>query len=367
MPTPFAPGCEDAAFANARFEKCKTAEPKPAACGVKEGQSYTSYVQGSATGLDLGDSIYKDEEDLAVYREDDPKTKNIHEGAVYKPNAVAVDDEGNPILDDDPKTPIDERKIRVIDDSTTARDESKHWIRTDYDANDRVLREGIEQGSLTLNDLVEEAGNENHGFAYAYIPSGRRDDGINGWDRYYAGLLSGTDVGASITADAMWNGKVSVVNGTRLTETADFVLTIDFNAKTLTSGDIAVPRLGGYFVINGKFTTPTDLANSGVIYGATRLYDGLNNGVSSIGSVTGLIGQDGAVGAFVSSGAGSRVNTFGEYAGGFVASEAAPTPDCTTNLLNADCIANDAQYYDVCVTTAIINSARTTEISAHLL
>ena len=50
--------------------------------------------------------------------------------------------------------------------------------------------------------------------------------------------------------------------------------------------------------------------------------------------LTGLIGSSGAVGAFVSSGTGLLVNTFGEYAGGFVAHKDAPDPtpvpqDCT--------------------------------------
>ncbi|MCA8834240.1 MAG: hypothetical protein K8953_04060, partial [Proteobacteria bacterium] len=264
--TPFAIGCEDAAFANARFEMCKTAEPKPAACGVEDGQGYTSYVQGGVSKLELGDSIYKDTDELATYRENDP----------------VLDKDGN----------------RVLNNSATVLDESKTQTGTDYDPAKKVERD-IEEGGLTLNDLVTATDNEKSGFAFAYISGGRGADNINGWDRYYAGLLSGTSIallGGALTdapTDATWYGKIFIVNGSTRTEQADFELTIDFAAKTLTSGDIAVPRLGGRFVINGKF-------NGSVIYGATRLYDGLNNGLSSIGSLTGLIGQNGAVGAFVS-------------------------------------------------------------------
>nr|MCA8834432.1 hypothetical protein [Pseudomonadota bacterium] len=340
--TPFVAGCEDVAFANARRDSCKTTMPKPAACGVAEGQGYTNYVQGGASELELGDSIYKHDNPLtldvhegAVYVEDDPKTTGIDE-------SVAVDTSGDPI-EDNKDTPLDESRVLVVlpeDNDMTDIDES------------RYLREGIVKGGLTLNDLVAATDNEKSGFAFAYIPEGR--GGINGTDRYYAGLLSGTDMndslGLAITADAMWHGKVFIVSGlggSILTEQADFILDINFANKTLTSGDIAVPRLGGFFAIDGKFAGK-------VIYGATSLRDGLRNGISSIGSVTGLIGENGAVGAFVSSGTGALVNTFGEYAGGFVAHKDAPDPtpapqDCSdTANLHPSC-ADTPNDVDLCV------------------
>ena len=157
---------------------------------------------------------------------------------------------------------------------------------------------------------------------------------------------------------------MGLAGGAILTEQANFVLNINFANKTLTSGEVALPKLNGFFAINGKFTDTT-----GVIYGATRLREvseadrsslrDVSSELSSIGSLTGLIGANGAVGAFVSSGAGARVNTLGEYAGGFVAHKDAPDIrfDCTnsSNHLKADCIEDDAQYYNICVTTAEIN------------
>ena len=339
---PFATGCEDAAFANARRVSC-IGNSSQDGCSVAEGQGVTSYVQGGASELDLGESIYKHDNTLTldvdegvIYVEDDPKTKNIDE-------SVALDNNGDPIPDNK-GTPRDESRVLVVlpDDNTGTPDINES----------RYLREGIVKGGLTLNNLVVATDNENHGFAFAYIPEGR--GGSDGTDRYYAGLLSGTDVvgslGGALTAapvDATWNGKIAIVSGLGgevLTEQADFVLTIDFDNKTLKSGDIAVPRLGGLFAIDGKFTTPAVATDSGVIYGATRLWEDFAGGLSSIGSVIGLIGQDGAVGAFISSGEGALVNTLGEYAGGFVASETAPdlTPPVVDACNSVDNVLNPA-------------------------
>ena len=359
---PFAAGCDGVIFANARREHCADASPKPAGCSVAEGQGYTNYVQGSIAELDLGDSKYKTADELAVY-----ESETIDGRVVY---TVARDDNG----------------IRIQDDPRTARDESRVYTGTTYDPNDRVLRDGIEQGTLTLGAI---GGSADDGFAYAYIPGGRGADGISGTDRYYAGLLSGTNIGAPLAnnnADGDWHGRLAIVSGYGdevRARTADFVLTVNFNDKTIDSGDVEV--LDGLFNIDGRFTT------GGVIYGVTSFRDRTPSGskeiiigsdsdqnpktapqLSSRGSVTGVIGAEGAVGAFISSGEGvgnrkttGVKNTFGEYAGGFVASPTATNPEdsCShpSNLLDADCIAEDAQYYDICVTTAQINSAATTK------
>ncbi len=420
--TPFADGCSGDAFIHARRAKCiADGAGKDADCSVAEGQGYTNYVQGSIAELVLGDSVYKDEDELATYREDNPDTEtidesviyveddlateNIDESAVYVQDdrstpdineSIALDNDGVRIPDDDmtpidesrvrfpddPTTPIDESRARVRDNHRTVLDESRVKIGTTYDAGAKVRRKGIEQGGLTLGAL---GGSADSGFAYAYIPGGRGADEIEGWDRYYAGLLSGTDVGDALTeqpANGAWHGRLAIVNGYGggvRANTADFVLTVDFANKTIDSNDVAV--LDGLFNIDGRFTT------GGVIYGVTSFRDRTPSGskelivginfssnaitretkarLSSRGSVTGVIGVNGAVGAFISSGEGLLANTFGEYAGGFVASQTAEdsATSCLSiaNRLNADCIADDAQYYDICVTTAAINSARTTE------
>ncbi|MCA8833467.1 MAG: hypothetical protein K8953_00150, partial [Proteobacteria bacterium] len=348
---PFAAGCDGVIFANARHKHCATATPKPAGCSVAEGQGYTNYVRGSIAELVLGDSVYKNADELATYMEDDPQTENI--------------DESKSGTHDNPRTAIDESRVKIGDT---------------FDVDARVRRKGIVQGGLTLSAI---GGSADSGFAYAYIPGGRGTDEIEGTDRYYAGLLSGTNIGTPLvdnSADGAWNGRLAIVNGYGddvRARTADFILTVNFDDKTIDSGDVAV--LDGLFNIDGRFTT------GGVIYGVTSFRDRTPRGskeiiigsdsaitrqtaprLSSRGSVTGVIGVDGAVGAFISSGAGLVENTFGEYAGGFVARKDAPEPaedSClhSSNLLNADCIAEDAQYYDICVTTAIINSAKTTD------
>ncbi len=413
--TPFADGCSGDAFIHARRAKCiADGAGKHADCSVADGQGYTNYVQGSIAELVLGDSVYKDEDELATYMEDNPDTENIDESVIYVEDdpattdidesavyveddratpdineSLAFDDMGVRIPDNDmtpidesrvrvlndPTTPIDESRARVFDNPTTVLDESRIKIGTTYDAGAKVRREGIEQGGLTLSAIGGSGDNlTDSGFAYAYIPGGRGDDQIEGWDRYYAGLLSGTDVGDALTqqpANGAWHGRLAIVNGyggeVRV-RTSDFVLTVDFANKTLDADDVAV--LDGLFNIDGRFTT------GGVIYGLTSFRDRTPRGgkelivgidyssnaitretaprLSSRGTVTGVIGVNGAVGAFISSGEGLRINTFGEYAGGFVASQTAPDPslavvDCSQaeNVLNPIC-ANNPDDVDLC-------------------
>nr|MCA8834667.1 hypothetical protein [Pseudomonadota bacterium] len=307
--------CESPAFINARLEACKNDAIPNAACSVAGALARTNYV----TDLDAN------------------------------PASLYVDD-------------------TYVDDSS-------------------VLKEGVVVGGLTLNDVGYTADSPTDqsasGFALAYIPEVRDGDRIITTEsRYYAGLLAATDVGPDFynpNGTAEWTGKLSLVNKGVLSDVADFTLDINFDTRTIGASDERThttykietyrDNLGaqqersvadkifpvkvdyahttlGQFFINGKFTT------KGVIYGTTRLVnDGgfriteptAENGLtkaeatsvlgleSSRGSLTGVIGQNGAVGAFISSGSG---NTFGEYAGGFVA---APEFDCTTNPLDIRC------------------------------
>ena len=157
-----------------------------------------------------------------------------------------------------------------------------------------------------------------------------------GKERFYAGILDGTDLGAPLNnaeQSGTWSGMIALYNanaGGLLS--AEFDLTVGFNngadgtlTASLTHSDLA----DATFTLNGNFTS------AGIIYGTTSFG---YTGFLSTGSLTGLIGAKGAVGAFVSSGAGNRStagearNRNGEYAGGFVvkASEPAVAVDCTT-------------------------------------
>ncbi len=294
---PFAPGCESPAFTYARLEVCKGDNP-PAACSVATALARTNYV----TDLDAN------------------------------PASLYVND-------------------TYVDDNS-------------------VLKEGVVVGGLNLNEVGYTADSPTDqsasGFAFAYIPDVRQgglvDGKITNPSRYYAGVLAGTDVGAppyDTTATGAWTGKLSLVNKGKVDE-VDFTLDVDFTAQTIAASDSRMGRNSitrstvpvkvdyahtalGQFYIDGKFTT------GGVIYGTTRLVaDGgfitvtqptlkvfsVPGTESSSGSLTGIIGQNGAVGAFVSSGEGLSVNTLGEYAGGFVA---APGLNCATNPLDIRC------------------------------
>ncbi|MGU9962825.1 MAG: beta strand repeat-containing protein [Candidatus Halichondribacter symbioticus] len=317
---------------------------------------------------------------------------------------VTVDVEDDPLtpldesrvqVQDTLGTPLDESKKRIIrDDSSTYLDERRALLYDNAQAN--VLN--LSDVGYANTDLGVYTDQSASGFALVYIPEVREpvryDDGqfiqstVTIESRYYAGLLAATDVGPEFhnaTGIAEWAGKLSLVNKGVLSDVADFTLDINFDTRTIGASDerthttykietyrddfgvtqersvadksfpvkvdYAHTTLGQFF-INGKFTT------KGVIYGTTKLVnDGgfriteptAENGLtepkvvsvlgeeSSRGTLTGVIGQNGAVGAFVSSGSG---NTFGEYAGGFVA---APGLNCGENPLDIRC--NEQQHY----------------------
>ena len=123
----------------------------------------------------------------------------------------------------------------------------------------------------------------------------------------YAGLLSGTDLGAPLALNSAlqvsWPGRlVYLVNGVAL-EDGDFVLTVDFANRRI-SGDVAV---ASGLALQGSYD------EFGVITGIIKA----KQSRSSTGSVSGLIGVEGAVGAFV-------INTSDRFrVGGFVAAPVA--------------------------------------------
>ncbi len=154
--------------------------------------------------------------------------------------------------------------------------------------------------------------------------------------KYYAGLLSDTDLGAPFgaplggsTPNAIWNASFSaIVNGVVETDPETSIV-IDFDINSLTTDDnepVTLSNSAGSIVIAGEFT------DAGVIYGTSSWTVGQD---SSEGTVTGLIGAKGAVGAFVSSGG----NTDEVYAGGFVAAPVDCSEDGT--LFHRLCVSND--------------------------
>ncbi len=186
---------------------------------------------------------------------------------------------------------------------------------------------------LNLSD-AGVAGNEG-GVAFARIDyaSFTRNTVVSSTERFYAGILDGTDVGAPLNSaeqSGTWKGQIALYAGGELNSAVGFDLIVVFDGDGGTlDATASVGLFSTSFVIDGDFTS------AGIIYGTTRFGD---ESFSSTGSLTGLIGAEGAVGAFVSSGAGNRVsagearNRQGEYAGGFVAKASVPAVavDCTT-------------------------------------
>ncbi len=136
--------------------------------------------------------------------------------------------------------------------------------------------------------------------------------------RFYAEVLNGTNLGEPITdgtKDGSWKGRLGFISVTENARMVDFMLNVSFGSTTSNAaGDINAtidPILQGSnpFVLTGTFD------NRGVIKGtASDLATRTPNG-----TLTGLIGQQGAVGAFISD------STTGVYSGGFVAVPPAET------------------------------------------
>ena len=136
---------------------------------------------------------------------------------------------------------------------------------------------------------------------------------------FYAGILTTTNLGGALVevADAVWQGHLYAarVDGAGGYEQAQFVLDFDFSTTTISATGIPVRRVSG-----------AALADDVATYGFTAVWDArgvFNAGtitrtlstVASAGTLTGIIGAEGAVGVFVSN-AGAPVG----YAGGFVVS-----------------------------------------------
>ena len=138
----------------------------------------------------------------------------------------------------------------------------------------------------------------------------------------YAGVLSGTDLGAprtETTGTAEWNGRFGTTTGVN----KDFILTVKFGegdqagqiesfVKRITR-ETAAPDFYLDFYLIGDFN------KSGVITGTVNRGSFANlaeakQSNTPNGQLKGLIGEEGAVGAFISDATGTD-----GYAGGFVA------------------------------------------------
>ncbi len=175
----------------------------------------------------------------------------------------------------------------------------------------------------------------------AFFSSGYRD--------YYAGILSGTDLGAPLaqTMKVNWVGQVQTVNNYNTnTISKDFILEIDFDGGSNTGTIGAFVQRGTsdyYYHLTGTFDS------KGVITGDVDFGGFRNSDRAKIrqsyesyrgqGKLTGLIGAEGAIGAFHS----SNSRSFQHYSGGFIARPSTPkeiadfTAICVSDPFNPVC------------------------------
>ena len=148
---------------------------------------------------------------------------------------------------------------------------------------------------------------------------------------YYAGILSGTDLGAlrtETTGTAQWNGIFQAIgrrvelgyNGRNIAYAntnvyTDFTLTVNFGAGEQAGTISASVHVSNPY--NSLYSLTGNFDSIGIITGTVERSVGNFAGDTyrKSGILTGLIGQEGAVGAFISESASTR----GYYSGGFVA------------------------------------------------
>ncbi len=139
--------------------------------------------------------------------------------------------------------------------------------------------------------------------------------------RYYAGVHATTDLGAPITDVAQvsqWRGFFRIVGAGNLTS-VPFDINITFNTETNGGTIKATFKNAGTYDIDARYD------NFGTITGDVTL-------LNSPGKVSGIIGQEGLVAAFISDFTGTKpfnAPSPAGYAGGFVAYLPNPEPDRT--------------------------------------
>ena len=137
---------------------------------------------------------------------------------------------------------------------------------------------------------------------------------------YYSGLSASSDLGAPLTttpAGGEWRGVISV-GGAQ----TDFTLTITYETAGGTLSAFVRNTPNFYYLLDGGFDA-NGLIDGTVRYGAFTDNDPDNKDeVAPSGLLTGLIGEDGALGVFHSTATGAA-----GYSGGFVAHKDAPDYD----------------------------------------
>ncbi|MCA8834974.1 MAG: hypothetical protein K8953_07800, partial [Proteobacteria bacterium] len=203
---------------------------------------------------------------------------------------------------------------------------------TDLDTGGLITRSAqtINLADATFNG-VALGGDRADGAAFFQI---ERDSNNNNLYYNYAGVLSGTNLGAPLTdtnGSAKWIGSFKIGD----MSATDFVLNISFGTGAGAGEIEAIVQKYNYFDyhIEGKFNGAGVIA--GTARGGTfRTPDPNNRGESLwTGKLTGLIGEEGAVGAVL----------FSNYFAGFVA-----RPSSTAELQNVEQTCTDDPFNKLC-------------------
>ncbi len=157
------------------------------------------------------------------------------------------------------------------------------------------------------NLVLRTEGGTSHGVGFF---TGQGNDGVA---YYYAGILLQTSLGQYLTqatAEGTWNGTFGAVVGDTVMEEMTMELGVNFATKSIST---FVHAGNNHFLLEGRFN------QNGVIEGTVNYGAFTANtrtpvaGRATNGTLIGLIGDYGAVGAFISTATGSA-----GYAGGFV-------------------------------------------------
>ncbi len=183
--------------------------------------------------------------------------------------------------------------------------------------NTRGIQVGRKRTSkiLTLDSIFED-GNTTSGLAFIWGQLNYRENGQFAIGNY-VGILQGTDLGLPLNETitmAEWNGKFYIYHFDNFMLNENFTLTVNFDTEE-NAGTVETrvnSSDGNYYSLTGDFDS------NGVISGDVNYIFGGNtifSGTVYSGEFTGLIGQEGAIGAF----AGNSSNNRRRYTGGFVA------------------------------------------------
>ncbi len=181
----------------------------------------------------------------------------------------------------------------------------------------------LNQTILTLDDDIFQDGGGDASDGIFFVRAYKKTDSDDENSYFYAGIIPETDLGAPLTqttGTATWSGrfKASMSGGILRYVSRDFTLDITFNA---TGGEISTIVAGSrtvdYFEVDGTFNNRGVISGTAnhVYYENGRVGDVTGDIVNS-GSLRGLIGQEGAVGAFISN---RQSGSTSGFAGGFVA------------------------------------------------